>query len=349
MPACKGLYWVIPKKLMLALYRIGSYIVYGSPAEADWIYEKVQWPGNAMAVVLNLLSWKWRIPRVPKTIALEVEPVFDCNLQCAYCPRTIFKERVQGFRPRFMSWETLRAAVDGAPDSVETIAIGGVGEPLLHPDICEIVEYVAQRGKRPILFSNCTLLQGDLLERLAKTHLYVLNVSGEPDAATCLRYRGVELATISDNIKAFRAKKRPETEVKLRITAHPGNADEIARIREAWGPIFDEIKICPVFYFEEQRPESVVCMEPWRGNINVWTNGHVTPCSIDAFEDLVIGDLAEQSLREIISGQRYRDVLARFVRGEVPLRCMMCTDERLQGLPSLLPNVPVKRHPGGTG
>ena len=332
-----------PKKLMLAIHRASSYMAYGSTAEASWIYEKVQRPRTCLSAALNLLYWKRRIPRIHAVIALLIEPVFGCNLRCTYCPWALMKPRLDGIRPRLMSWETFCAAVDGAPDSVESIQLAGLGEPALHPRICEMIECVADRGKRAILFSNCTLLKDGFLERLAQTRLSVLTVSAEPDDETCRQYRGVNLEVIRRNVEAFRACKRPMTEVKLRIVAHPGNVARIGAVREAWGGVFDDIKVCPSFQFDQRRECSVVCMEPWRGNICVWTDGKVSPCCVDAHEDLIIGDVGEQSLCDIIGGQAYRDMLARFVCGDVPMRCVMCTDVKIEGVPSLIPSLSAKR------
>ncbi|HOZ46830.1 MAG TPA: radical SAM protein [Candidatus Hydrogenedentes bacterium] len=325
-----------PKQLMLAVHRAASYFVYGSTAEAAWIYEKVQRPKTLFTVALNVLYWKLRQPRVRGIVALLLEPVFDCNLRCTYCPWTLVRPRLEGIRPRLMSWDTFCAAVDSAPDSIETVQLAGLGEPTMHPQISEMVDRIAERGKRTILFSNCTLLKDDLLERLAETRLSVLTVSAEPDEDTCRTFRGVDLKTIRGNVEAFRARKQPMTEVKLRIVAHSGNLDRIAMLRDAWGDIFDDVKVCPEFRIEGHGRQ-FVCMEPWRGNINVWTDGKVTPCCLDCFEDFIIGDISELPLTDIIRGDRYRDLLTRFVKGGVPPRCATCSDVVLDGLPSLLP------------
>ena len=329
----------IPEKLMRTVCRVGSRIVYGSAEEADWVYEKIQRPSSYFLVARNLLNWKLRRPRVHGVVALMVEAAFDCNLKCAYCHRTKIPAHLQQ-RPRLMDWETFCAVVDQAPASVETVQLCGMGEPTLHPRLCDMIGHIALRGRRPSMFTNGTLLKGDLLARLAKTPLAVLNVSVEPDEQTCREFRGIDLDTIRRNIRQFLAAKRPSTEVKVRMVAHPGNAELVAKAAEEWRREVQGVKIGNVFNMKEGHHTNFTCMEPWGSNLFVFTDGKMSPCAMDMFKDLVIGDIHEQTFDEIIHSRAYRDILEKFARGEPPSLCASCSEVRLEGIPSLLPRAP---------
>lgn len=326
----------IPEKLMRIVCRTGSQIIFGTKEEADWIFEKIQRPSSYFLVARNLLNWKLRRPRVQGIVALMVEAVFDCNLRCTYCYRTQLPSFLQE-RPRIISWETLCRVVDQAPKSVETIQLCGMGEPTLHPRLCDMIEYIAQHGKRPSMFTNGTLLKGDLLARLAQTPLAVLNVSLEPDEKTCREFRGVELDTIRQNIRQFLAVKRPTTDVKVRMVAHPGNVEQVAQAAEAWRKEVQGVKIGPLINMREGHRTHFTCMEPWGSNLFIFSDGKVSPCAMDMFKDLVIGDIHEQTFDEIINGRPYRDILARFAKGEPPDICASCSEVHLDGIPSLFP------------
>ncbi len=332
----------IPEKLMRTVCRMGSRILYGSGEEADWIYEKIQRPSSYWLVAMNLLNWKLRRPRVQGVVALMVEAVFDCNLKCAYCYRTKLSSHLQE-RPRLIDWETFCAVVDQAPRSVETIQLCGMGEPTLHPRLCEMIEHIARRGKRPSMFTNGTLLRGDLLARLAQTPLAVLNVSLEPDEETCREFRGVELDTIRQNIRQFLAAKRPETEVKVRMVAHPGNVELVAKAAEAWRREVQGVKIGRLINMKEGHHGNFTCIEPWGSNLFVYTDGKISPCAMDMFKDLVIGDIHEQTFDEIIHSPAYRDILQKFARGEPPSLCATCSEVRVEGIPSLFPRMRGRR------
>jgi hopanoid biosynthesis associated radical SAM protein HpnH len=85
-------------------------------------------------------------------LVMELEPLFACNLKCAGCgkiqqPHTVLKQR--------MPVEQAVAAVQecGAP----IVSIAG-GEPLMHPQIDEIVRQLLKRGKIVLLCTNAVLM-----------------------------------------------------------------------------------------------------------------------------------------------------------------------------------------------
>src|SRR5256714_59928 len=89
-------------------------------------------------------------------LLVELEPLFACNLKCAGCgkiqqPHTILKQR--------MPVEQAVGAVleSGAP----MVSIAG-GEPLMHPQIGEIVRQLVARRKYVFLCTNAMLLRKKL-------------------------------------------------------------------------------------------------------------------------------------------------------------------------------------------
>jgi hopanoid biosynthesis associated radical SAM protein HpnH len=96
---------------------------------------------------------KQKIKRVEKfPLLVELEPLFACNLKCAGCgkiaqPASLLKQR--------MPVEQAVGAIEesGAP----MVSIAG-GEPLMHPQIDEIVWQLLDRGKIVFLCTNAVLL-----------------------------------------------------------------------------------------------------------------------------------------------------------------------------------------------
>ncbi|HXP21480.1 MAG TPA: adenosyl-hopene transferase HpnH, partial [Streptosporangiaceae bacterium] len=85
-------------------------------------------------------------------LLVELEPLFACNLACAGCgkiqhPAGVLKQR--------MPVEQAIAAIDecGAP----MVSIAG-GEPLMHPQIDEIVRQLIARKKYVFLCTNALLI-----------------------------------------------------------------------------------------------------------------------------------------------------------------------------------------------
>src|ERR1700759_1873390 len=86
-------------------------------------------------------------------LVLMLEPLFRCNLSCAGCGKIQYPDHVL---KRVLSAEQCRKAVDecGAP----MVSIPG-GEPLLHPEIDQIVAGLVERKKYVYLCTNAILLE----------------------------------------------------------------------------------------------------------------------------------------------------------------------------------------------
>ena len=106
-----------------------------------------------LSVKLGTHLMKMKLRGVEKfPMIVEVEPLFACNLKCAGCgkiqqPHTILKQR--------MPVEQAVAAVEecGAP----MVSLAG-GEPLMHPQIHEMVNELVKRKKFVVLCTNAVLL-----------------------------------------------------------------------------------------------------------------------------------------------------------------------------------------------
>ena len=86
-------------------------------------------------------------------LVLMLEPLFRCNLECAGCGKIQYPEHV--LQRRLTPEQCFRAADEcGAP----VISLPG-GEPLIHPEIKEIVEGLIARKKYVYLCTNALLLK----------------------------------------------------------------------------------------------------------------------------------------------------------------------------------------------
>src|ERR1700691_902716 len=101
----------------------------------------------------SYLMWKKLTRKEKFPLIVELEPLFVCNLACPGCgkiqyPTDILRKRV--------SPEEAFAAIEesGAP----MVSLAG-GEPLLHPQIEEIVEGLIKRKRFVYLCTNAVLLR----------------------------------------------------------------------------------------------------------------------------------------------------------------------------------------------
>ena len=129
-------------------------------------------------VVKQKLKGNRRYPLV-----LMLEPLFRCNLACAGCGK------IQHPKPVLKSHLTPRQCFDAVEEcGVPIVSIPG-GEPLLHPQIGEIVEGLVARGKYVYLCTNAVLLEKKLdLFEPSKYLTFSVHIDGpkeEHDEAVC--------------------------------------------------------------------------------------------------------------------------------------------------------------------
>jgi len=104
---------------------------------------------------------------------LYIEPTTKCNLNCKMCFRhTWFDEPICD-----LSLEQFRYVLDTMPDTVETIFFGGMGEPLFHRDILQMIRLAAQTGAEVELLTNGTLLTETMIHGLMDSGLTRLWIS----------------------------------------------------------------------------------------------------------------------------------------------------------------------------
>ncbi len=129
-------------------------------------------------VVSKKLSGVKRYPLV-----LMLEPLFRCNLACAGCGKIQYPDHVLDRR---LTPEQCWAAAEecGAP----VISIPG-GEPLIHPEMSDIVRGLVQRKKYVYLCTNAILLERKIEEYEPSNYLtFSIHMDGlrdEHDFAVC--------------------------------------------------------------------------------------------------------------------------------------------------------------------
>ena len=118
----------------------------------------------ASYILRQKASGKKRYPLV-----LMLEPLFRCNLACSGCGKIQYPAEI--LRKHLSPEQCFKAAEEcGAP----MVSIPG-GEPLLHPQIAEIVEGLIARGKYVYLCTNALILR-EKLDCFKPSKFFTINV-----------------------------------------------------------------------------------------------------------------------------------------------------------------------------
>lgn len=103
-----------------------------------------------------------RLLRPPPPTRLQIEVTGACNLRCRMC---IVRYRPALSRAASMSFDQFKRLIDALP-SVREVALQGIGEPLMAPDIYKMLAYASARGIDTGFNTNATLLTPSAGRRL---------------------------------------------------------------------------------------------------------------------------------------------------------------------------------------
>lgn len=132
---------------------------------------------------------------------LYIEPTSKCNLNCKMCFRNTWIDEELGN----MTMETFHNAINTMPSGVEKIFFGGMGEPLFHSNIIEMVKIASSKVKEVEILTNGTLLNEEMSKKLLEAGLTMLWISIdslEPEGYEKIRVNS-KLEKIINNIKTF--------------------------------------------------------------------------------------------------------------------------------------------------
>ncbi len=175
---------------------------------------------QALRVASYVMTQKLR-GRKRYPLVLMLEPLFRCNLECFGCGKIQFPEETLNKR---LTPEQCFRAVDecGAP----MVSIPG-GEPLIHPEIQEIVEGLVARKKYVYLCTNAILLERKLdlftPSRYLTFSIHLDGLKEEHDHAVC-REGIFEIA-----VRAIQAAKAKGFRVTTNTTLFEGANPERVR------------------------------------------------------------------------------------------------------------------------
>ena len=122
---------------------------------------------NRFALLKAYISKSSRVPGWPLT--LTIESTAKCNLFCPMCLR----QKVY-FPPRDMDFPIFRKIIDEGKDFLEFAVPYGAGEPLLNPEIFDMIAYCKAHGLRSEISTNATLLNDERARRMAEPEMKVI-------------------------------------------------------------------------------------------------------------------------------------------------------------------------------
>jgi radical SAM protein with 4Fe4S-binding SPASM domain len=211
---------------------------------------------------------------------------------------------------------------EGAAQGQAAAGLNGICEPLLWPDLPEVVRYAREIGLVDVMFNtNGLLLEEDVSRRLIRAGLTRIMIS--LDAFTRETYRqarpGSDFDRVVENIKRFvrlrdeMGRVLPIVRVSFCVTSL--NEAELEDFIEYWSPVVDFFSIqhygntfegrfaderSRLFSESHQYNPGLAprCAQPWK-RVMVRHNGDVIPCCDASGLHLIIGNIHRDSLQSI--------------------------------------------------
>jgi len=247
---------------------------------------------------------------------LQIEPTSICNYRCTFCYQTDngFNKRSTGFMGH-MKLETFKLLVDQAEGNIEFISLASRGEPLLCPDIKEMLAYTRDKFLNLKINTNASLLDEQISHSILTSGVKTLVFSA--DAAdknlySKLRVNG-KLDKILANIKRFqeiRIKNYPKSKIITRVSGVKiSNQQNLDDMEKFWGSFVDQVAFVDYVPWENvyQSKYSGIqtpCSDLWR-RMFVWWDGKVNPCDVDYKSELSSGDIKNHNISELWKSNNY--------------------------------------------
>ncbi|MBN2354776.1 SPASM domain-containing protein [candidate division KSB1 bacterium] len=310
---------------------------------------------NAISAIASLyLSVLLRKPLVwGFPFVLTIEPTNHCNLHCPQCDTGSNRSK----RPRgYLCVGDFECILQECKNNLIYLLLYDQGEPLLHPQYCELVRLAKNNHLYVVCSTNgMRLTDMTLVESLVQSKLDELIISVDGlDETTYQHYRkGGNLAKVVQGIRNVRSVRRalktrtPRIAIQFIVMRH--NESDLARLRTMalkWGVDRTLIKSAYVSSVEDAAvflPDNKkyrryriengqllrkgrnrgLCKRCWYSAVVHW-NGSIVPCCFDRNDHYILGSYPDP-LKYIWKNKAYQKFRKAFFHSR-PTICGNCTD-----------------------
>jgi radical SAM protein with 4Fe4S-binding SPASM domain len=261
------------------------------------------------------LRWPWLFNLYKAPMSLGIEVTNACNLKCIMCHRQVMTRKIG-----YMDFDLFKEYVrQGIEMGVKMVVPYNYGEPLLHPKLVEMVEYIKTQSRETIvkINTNGMLLTKEYARGLIGAGIDEITFSLEgctkenhEKIARGSSYEKV-LANLMDLINMKKGNEGPQ--IRVCMVRMEETVSEMKRFIRRWRPLVDSISIHDMNTgygtLKDRRVKKnplkrkVPCRELWLKLQMLW-NGDVTVCCIDYDGKLKIGNVQNDSLTDLWFGSK---------------------------------------------
>jgi len=233
-----------------------------------------------------------------------------------------------------MPMETFTGIIDDVYENHPQIKLYLSGEPLLHDNLFDMIEYASAKGCQTEIHTNATLLTEEISKKLLSSSLTFITFSFDgcsPEIYEQLR-PPAKFEKVKSNIKQYLDLRRkggdrgPHTTVE--IIRMKDTSSQIQEFVAEWKISgVDNVNITEYMMWldsvNDRRIESFPnhgyrpCGEPFNHGC-ILSDGTVVPCCMDVNGKMPLGNITESSFREIWLGDEYRRLRTQMLTASIP-------------------------------
>lgn len=264
--------------------------------------------------------------KFPSQVIVDVTEL--CNLACIHCPHSEFKKS-EFYGARSLEVELNAKLVDEVNkygrNSTQYIRYSSNGEPLLHPQIYEMLEYaVCNSGVFTTLTTNGTIMNEKAMQKLLDLGIHMIDIS--IDAFSNETYSKIRVngdLTITQynilNLLEWTRKLCSKTKIVVSYVEQPLNMHEtdafenfwknngvdyvvVRRLHSAAGAVAN---VANDMHRNNITEERYPCLYPWE-RIVLNARGNLAFCPADWKHGTTFADFRNTSIREVWQGEFYQ-------------------------------------------
>jgi MoaA/NifB/PqqE/SkfB family radical SAM enzyme len=242
----------------------------------------------------------------------QIEICSKCNFNCVMCPKELYsREKDKTFiDPKIIEDMLARSEFEGS----YLVELQMTGEPLLHPEIQNIINLIKSSGVMVGLSTNGSLLTpGFVSTRLAGLDYITISLDSVMHRDKIrVGFNKPFIVWYNHFLKdSILMLHLQGTTIDIQFIDLPGYQDEMNKFMEIAVDILPNVTLrtVPEGYFTLVNkgtypyPSKGMCMNPFL-SVSIQSQGHVTPCCFAWGDDIIYGDIKKNSLFEIWQGPK---------------------------------------------
>lgn len=282
--------------------------------------------------ILKYILYRYVFKEYPKhkistkfPVYILIEPVSSCNLKCVMCfqsDKTFIKKEFMGK----MDINLYKKIIDEAyANGTCAITFGSRGEPTIHPQIIEFIDYLKGKFLDVKLITNATKLSDKLIHKIFSCNINQVSFSIDSEDKKIYeeirKFSNFDL--ILKNVKRYNEIKKEYKNINT-ITRVSGvqvnDKQDPKKFCNFWSKYADEVVMKKAFerwdtYSNEPHEDlNKACILPWE-RMYVWYDGKVNPCDADYKSKLSYGNVKNNSIKEIWNSTELNNFREKHLKG----------------------------------